>query len=353
MASSPDYLRLAASSTRALADAALDSLRDAVVVVDARHKQLAVVLANAAARSCLLAPESAGLIELPLHRWLVAASASTLETALATLSDPRSSTIRVLEWRCVEGTVAVNTEIKLLAMGPEQHLVMLTFVPTVPEPSFMAAIDNLPLDLLILDRELKVTYANAGAVRASTSVPGGLRGMSVLRLSPTSALHPDVFTRALQGSPYHDDAVEVATLTRPTRWFEVDVQPLQGASGIVGLVVLSVDVTEHHLAKHSRSSGDRRLLALTEHARDIITVAAADGKVQFVSGGVRNSLGYTSEERESNNLFEHVHPEDHESVRAKYQQLVDGDIGALSALGTRTVPTAGWRRASPSLSPIR
>lgn len=331
MASSPDYLRLAANSTRALADAALDSLRDAVVVVDARHKHLPVVLANAAARSCLLAADAAGLIEAPLHCWIGPTCTSTLETALAALSDPRASTARVLEWRCAEGTVSVNTEIKLLAMGPEQHLVMLTFAPTAPKPGFLVAIDNLPFDLLMLDRELKVTYANAAAVRAGSSASsGGLRGISVLRLSPASALHPDVFIRALQGSPFHDDAVEIASVTRPTRWFEVDVQPLQDESGIVGLVVLSVDVTEHRLPKHSHSSGDRRLLALTEHARDIITVATADGKVQYVSGGVRNSLGYTSEERESNYLFEHVHPEDREALHAKYQQLVNGEIKAYS-----------------------
>src|ERR1700719_2152641 len=59
-------------------------------------------------------------------------------------------------------------------------------------------------------------------------------------------------------------------------------------------------------------------------------VAAPDGTVQYVSGGVRNSLGYTSEERQSNNLFEHVHPDDREALRAKYQQLVDGEIKSYS-----------------------
>jgi PAS domain S-box-containing protein len=95
-------------------------------------------------------------------------------------------------------------------------------------------------------------------------------------------------------------------------------------------VVLSIEVTERRLRKHSQHSGDRRLLALTEHARDIITVAAADGTLQYVSGGVRNSLGYTSEERQSSNLFEHVHPDDREALRATYKQLVDGNIKTLS-----------------------
>jgi PAS domain S-box-containing protein len=112
--------------------------------------------------------------------------------------------------------------------------------------------------------------------------------------------------------------------------FEVDVQPLKNAGGIVGLVVLSVEVTERRQRSSSPSSGDRRLLALTEHARDIITIASADGKVQYVSGGVRNSLGYTTEEREANTLFEHVHAEDYEPLRAKYQQLVDGEIKSYS-----------------------
>src|SRR5882762_4683115 len=220
MATSPDYLRLATSTTRALADTALDSLREAVVVVDARHRHLPVVLANAAARRCLSpATDTVGLIETSLQRWLGSASASTVETTLAVLSDPRSPTSRVLQWRCMGGEISVETEVKPLAMAAGQRLVMLTFAP---ESGLRAAID-LP-----------------------------------------------------------------------------------------------------------QNSGDRRLLALTEHARDIISVAAPDGRLQYVSGGVRNSLGYTSEERQSSTLFEHVHPDDLEALRARYQQLVDGEIKAFS-----------------------
>jgi PAS domain S-box-containing protein len=215
MATSPDYLRLATSSTRALADTALDSLRDAVVVVDARHKHLPVVLANAAARRCLSpATDALDLIESSLQRWLGSASASAVENMMTALSDPGLPASCVLKWRCAEGERSVMTDIKPLAMASGQRLVMLTFTPA-PEPL-------------------------------------------------------------------------------------------------------------------SQSSGDRRLLALTEHARDIITVAAADGTLQYVSGGVRNSLGYTSEERQANNLFEHVHPDDREALCAKYQQLVDGEIQTYS-----------------------
>jgi len=88
-----------------------------VVVVDARHKHLPVVLANAAARRCLT-PESQafGLIESSLPRWLGSASASWIETLLAEMPDPGSPTRNVLEWCCAEGEVSVMTDIKPLAM---------------------------------------------------------------------------------------------------------------------------------------------------------------------------------------------------------------------------------------------
>jgi len=53
MATSPDFLHLTTNAARPLADTALDSLRDAVLVVDARLKHLPVVLANASARHYL------------------------------------------------------------------------------------------------------------------------------------------------------------------------------------------------------------------------------------------------------------------------------------------------------------
>src|SRR5258708_34472689 len=67
----------------------------------------------------------------------------------------------------------------------------------------------------------------------------------------------------------------------------------------------------------SQSSGDRRLLALTEQARDIIGVAAPDGTLHYVSGGGRQLLGSTPQGRGANNLFGHVRPGDREALRPK------------------------------------
>jgi PAS domain S-box-containing protein len=330
MATSPDFLRLASNATRALADTALDSLRDAVLVVDARHKHLPVVLANAAARACLSESDPTALIEAPLAQYLDAESAIQIVPIVSSLSDTDTRSSRVLMWRFAGDERSVLTELKPLLSAPGQHLVMLTFAPPAPQPDLETAIDQLPYDVLILDTDLKVTYANAGAIRSAGQVPGGAVGCSALMLTPTMLLEPDVFARALEGQSYHDESLAFEESGRPARRFEIDVQPLKGASGIVGLVILSLEVTERRANNRAQGTGERRLLALTEHAQDIITIAAADGRVKYVSAGMQNSLGFTSEERESHFLFELAHPDDREDLLAKYRQLVAGEIKGFS-----------------------
>ena len=86
MARSPDYVRLATSATRTLAEAAFDNVPDAVVVVDTRPKHLPLVLANAAARGCLAADsDSQSLTNSSLYGLLSAVSASIIESTFATL----------------------------------------------------------------------------------------------------------------------------------------------------------------------------------------------------------------------------------------------------------------------------
>ena len=330
MATSPDFLRLASNATRALADTALDSLPDAVLVVDARHKHLPVVLANAAARACLSGPDPTALIEAPLARFLEVESAIQIVPIVTSLADPNTRSSRVLMWRFAGGERSTLTALKPLMSNPGQHLVMLTFAPPTPHPDLETAIDQLPYDVLILDTDLKVTYANAGAIRSAGQVPGGAVGCSALMLTPTLLVRPDVFARALQGHSYHDESLAFEEPGRPARRFEIDVQPLEGAAGIVGLVILSLEVTERRANSRAQGSGERRLLALTEHAQDIITIASADGRVKYVSAGMQNALGFTAEERESHFVFELAHPDDREDLLGKYRQLVAGEIKAFS-----------------------
>ena len=334
MATSPDYLRLATSASRALADVALDGLHNAVLVLDFRHKQMPVVLANSAATRCLRSEgDSSPLIELPLAQLLGAGSVAMVEQTLAALRDSKERGVnaalsRSLLWKLASGEQWIATDLKLLPSPSAHPMVMLSFEPGSSKLS--AAINQMPFDLLILDADLKVTYANAAAMRTSASMPGGVLGCSALTLTPTAALHSEVYARALQGRPFRDDAVAYTEPDKPTRWFEISLEPLRNGDSVMGLAVLSAENTERRVRSRAEGGSERRLLALTEHARDIITVADSEGRLQYVSGGVRNSLGYSSEERQANSVFEYMHTEDYPDVRVKYDQLVAGKIEHFS-----------------------
>jgi PAS domain S-box-containing protein len=136
-------------------------------------------------------------------------------------------------------------------------------------------------------------------------------------------------TGALEGRHFHDDAIGVTVPGAPTRWFEVDLQPLRDQSEVVGLAVLSMEVTERR-GRRRTNGGEKRWFALSENAREIISVAGRDGKLLYVSAGIIDSLGYAPEERLSQSVFDCVHPDDVGALRLKYSELCDSTLQGFS-----------------------
>ena len=330
MATSSEFVRLASSATRSLSELAFEAMREAVIVVDSRHQHLPVVLANGTARRRVLGDYAAGsLIDCPLNS-LLGDAATTIASALELQASGVASATRVLRWRLSGGDSSIPTEFKTLPSATGQRMVMLTFAEPVVEPPVFSGHERVDPGLLILNKQLTVTYANASAARIAGGLPGDILNVSGLTLIPTLGIPREAFVQTFEGNPYHADAVAVMVPGAPTRWFEVDLQPLKDGSGIAGVAVLSNEVTERRSGMGADTADERRLLALTEHASDIITVAGPDGTLTYISGGVRNSLGYSVEERRSNSVFQHVHPDDVDGVKAKYAQLVSGALSAFS-----------------------
>jgi PAS domain S-box-containing protein len=327
MARSPDYLRLATNATRTLAEAAFDGIREAVLVVDVRAKHLPVVLANRAARACLMPADSAGLLDSSLYGFLGAASASVIESVMASLSDTKPAVTQPLAWRPAGDEIACSTELKLLDSSQNQRLVMLTFNPKVADFDVGPAADQLPVDLLILDRNLHVTYANASAMRAS-GVGGSIIGRSALTLNPTSSLRREVYQRALEGHS-HSQGVGASGAAATERHLLMDVQPLRGAAGVDGVIVLSSDLDEGVL-KAAHGEGERYLQSLVEDSMDIVAVAASDGTLVCASRGAHAVLGYPANRQTRLTIFDFLHPSDAVLLRAKFRELAAGATHAFS-----------------------
>ena len=333
MATSPGYVRLASSVMRPLADSAFDALRDAVIVVDTRLTHLPLILANAAARRCFQGDaNTSALVDSSLYSLLASTMDDVIEGVMGSLSGGKPCIKRPVAWRFPHGEIPILTEFKMLAQGGQLFLMATFSEPSaepVTQPGILSALEQLPLDILILDKELTVTYANTSAARTAGTTSGAILGYSALTLIPTSVVPRDDLTRALEGLHYHEEAVSVRTPGAATRWFDVDVQPLRDKTAIVGVVVQSMEVTERRLRARTAQGGERRLQALTERARDTITVAGREGNLLYVSGGISHLLGYTPEERLAQSMFDLVHPDDVGSLRQKYAELAAGRIGSF------------------------
>jgi PAS domain S-box-containing protein len=327
MARSPDFLRLATNATRTLAESAFDGIREAVMVVDVRAKHLPVVLANQAARECLTPADSAGLVDSSLYGFLAGASASVIESAMASLSDTKAAVIQSLRWRSASEEIAYPTELKLLDSSQSRRLVMLTFDPKVPAFNLEPAVEQLPVSLLILDRNLHVTYANAAAAHAS-GVSGSLVGRSALTLRPANVLSREVYQRALEGHT-HYQGVQAPWGDGTEQYILVHVQPLSGTGGIDGVIVIFGDMSAGAL-QAARSEGERYLQSLIEDSMDILCIAGSDGELLYASRGAHAVFGYPADRQNPPVIFDFLHPEDADALRAKFRDLTTGATHAFS-----------------------
>ena len=325
---------MAGNAVRPLTDNVFDALREAVVVVDASNVSLPILLANAAAERCFCDGRTQSLTACSLHSLLGAAADSVLTASKEAQAGGQTGVNRVLTWRFPGGDSRLLTEIKMLELSPGHPVLMLTFYGSAAEPaqvpSTLSSVEYLPLDLLILDPELTVTYANAGASRTAGTSTEALANLSALVILPTSAVPREALTRALAGERFHDDSIAVKTPGAPIRWFDVDVQPLMDESSVVGVVVLSMEITERRQQRRPGVGGDKRLFALTEFAPDVISVAARDGQLRYVSGDIMESLGYAPNERLSQSLFDGINPEDVGPLQSRYAELGRGAVGSFA-----------------------
>jgi len=218
-----------------LADQALESVSEAIVVVDTGPLDLPVVLANAAARRTL----GTSLRAHSLYELLGPDSSSTLEMLLSELARGAKPLCRAIAWRTITGEGEFDTTWQRLAGAAGQQLVLLRFMPDAAPPELRFALDCLPMALMLLDRHLKITYANPAARRLNAVEGAELVGGSALSVRPTAALPLDVYRRALSGAAGFTRSTEWRDPDVPGRVFDVRLQSVQGAGGVIGLLVIA------------------------------------------------------------------------------------------------------------------
>ncbi len=242
-----------------------------------------------------------------------------------------SEKVRELIGDCITATTISETRKRNMHMCSyhgldiplEKILPLLGFDPL--DKDFL--IDEIPEEDFILYRSGKVGILEGGLYNLMTHrVPPSACFMieKLLRIQKTYALgfiHENEFLGSL------------VILARS------DISPFIGTvEQITNLATIAID---RKRAEEEVEKSERRFHAMIEHGRDNISLLAADGTLLWENPSTSSTLGYEQNQFLGHNLFDLIHPNDQEQVRAMFMQVmqspgnsVEGESRLLHADGT-------------------
>jgi PAS domain S-box-containing protein len=83
------------------------------------------------------------------------------------------------------------------------------------------------------------------------------------------------------------------------------------------------DITERKLTEQKLQESEEKYRFVAEHAQDLITITDKIGNFNYVSPSILNLTGFAPEELIGKDIFELIHPDDKQIVRANSMQLLE------------------------------
>jgi len=223
------------------------------------------------------------------------------------------------------------------------------------ERRFRTLVESLPgLAVQCVDRTAKILYWNEASERLYGYSAAEACGQYFYELMVAPEQRPRVleaFRAWMDGGPKMADG-ELDLLHRDGRVLHVysNRVRLTNARGEHEVYRVDVDLTPRLQAEEALRRKDEQFRRFVENLQDVIVVIGADGRIRYESPSIRRVLGLDPEEREGQDAFEFVHPEDRPVLKAFGQKLLavpgplppfslrflhrDGTYRLLEAVGT-------------------
>jgi diguanylate cyclase (GGDEF)-like protein/PAS domain S-box-containing protein len=245
---------------------------------------------------------------LQLERVRADGCAIGIRSSVAPLRDAEDRVIGVLV-ACVDVTDARRAAEEL-----ERHLHFTR-----------ALLDAIPNPVYYKDREGRYRVHN----RAWAELFGGGRdwlGKTVFDMYPAdiaAAHHERDRTLLERPSSTTYEMLMPTSLgeTRQMLYNKVSFVDRQGEVG--GLIGVVTDVTRYKETERALEASEARFRVLTESSLDLISVIDADGTFRYQSAALRSLLGYDPAETVGRNVFELVHRDDAEHMRAAMRRIIE------------------------------
>ena len=212
------------------------------------------------------------------------------------------------------------------------------------EDTMRAILENLPVGIWVVDRELRYTWASEGPdLRAAGIQAGDLVGTHV-----GDGLAPDAPAIAA-----HERAVTGLAVTYESeiggRWFRCRVEPLRDARGeLVGALGVALDMTDRKRAEDTLREVLRGYRAIAEITSDFAyslrVLPGEELELEWITEGFEQLTGFSRAEINAMGVLNLVHPEDLVAMREAVSRARTGEtIREESRIVTRDGETR-WVR---------
>ena len=174
-------------------------------------------------------------------------------------------------------------------------------------------LSNVPVVVFTLDEDGVFTRSQGKALEKIGLEPGEAVGESVFEIYDDRPDIKEDMEKVLSGERVR------TTVENSGRIFESWYEPLEDEEGeMSGVVGMAYDVTE----REEREQELERYEAFIEHSSDVVTLVEGDGTILYFSPSVEYHAGHSPEEREGENIYDYVHPEDKERVIDTFSRLL-------------------------------
>jgi PAS domain S-box-containing protein len=322
---------------------AFDLAADGLAILDVSGPLAKIVVANAALGTALGVPPAA-LAGDPLQSWLHPSSAACAQQALADALAGAPCARVELGLVCADGTRWwAQAQFRHLEDRTETALVVATLTDITERKAIETAAESLPIEMVGLDRDLRISWLNPRAASGIGRPATELVGRRWFDVFPDLAPRAEFYARALAGEPLDFDRVEFRTPMGETIAPSTSVRPVHGRDGsVTGLIVMARDATSQQRAEVSRRQAERRLAVLVEKTHDVITVLSREGVIEYQSAACQRLTGFTPAELLGRNVFDLVHPDDLADVKGRFNEhLRDASRVMLSPAEARFRHKAG------------
>ncbi|MEX0659480.1 MAG: PAS domain S-box protein [Egibacteraceae bacterium] len=200
--------------------------------------------------------------------------------------------------------------------------------------------------IIATDVEGVVTYANKAAERLFGWAPGEMLGRSVIEINvpqEATAQAEQIMEELRAG---HSWSGEFEVCRRDGHRFPAQVTntPVFDDEGsLTGIIGVTVDLTERRRVEQRQAAGERWFRTLVNSSSELIFVIDAAGTLRYANPAAERVLGYPWSEQDGRDLFQPVHPDDREHLKAAF--VAAPVQPGTSELVVWRYPTAdrGWR----------